>query len=148
MHESTQDAVWTYPSQGPHGIPCVCAEGWRQHGQVKVQERLSRVLMMAALGFMGYRPRFGCIARYVAYVILIRDTEGPALLETDTNKNFRVLTYALARIHNHSHRAQTRVRSFVAWHRSEERQRERCIRTLASPSFIHLCQVYNTGYKT
>ena len=50
MHESTQDAVWTYPSLKDPAPPCVCAEGWRQHGQVKVQERLEPVLMMAALG--------------------------------------------------------------------------------------------------
>ena len=56
MHESSQDKIWTYPSsKDPSSFPAAAPEDGFNIAEARYRSDWSRTLLLAALGFMGYR---------------------------------------------------------------------------------------------
>ena len=56
MHESSQDALWMYPSlKSSDAHPAAAPEDGAAEAKARYRSDWSRTLLLAALGFMGYR---------------------------------------------------------------------------------------------
>ena len=55
MHESTQDKLWTYGSRKPEARPAAAPEDGFTSAGARYRSDWSRPLLLALLGFMGYR---------------------------------------------------------------------------------------------